>query len=263
MNKKEIFAHFSEILDDMLYHSLFFDMFLQQPSSIEDIEGSIDDPAVPENIRINFGATRACIVDRNYEYVVKFDIEEDARGSACEREEAIYEQACAEGLEQYFAHPLYLGTYTKEINFYDYYNIDQHLDWYGYDEDFESTFMDHEDEFGPIRPIVISIPLYAYPRASRLHPNYGRGKEEEAKYESIARSVNSPLRERNLAVAIDFIREFGEVAYYNLTNFMYKMDVNDLHMGNIGEVEGHFALIDYAGYHSAYSSETEGESYFE
>ena len=57
----------------MLDTSLFFETFWQAPYSSEDFYGSCDDEALPENLNIKFGATRGCIVDDNYDYVVKFD----------------------------------------------------------------------------------------------------------------------------------------------------------------------------------------------
>ena len=52
----------------MLDNSLYFDVFFQQPVSADDISGSIDDIALPENLNIYFGAKRGCIVDDNYYY---------------------------------------------------------------------------------------------------------------------------------------------------------------------------------------------------
>ena len=68
MNKSAVFSHFSHILDNMIENSLFFDTYFMDPVGIEDIEGSALDEAIPANICINFGATRGCIVDENYDY---------------------------------------------------------------------------------------------------------------------------------------------------------------------------------------------------
>ena len=254
MNKNEVFAHFSSILDDMLETSLFFDTFWQAPYSSNDFYGSIEDEALPDNLSIKFGATRGCIIDKWYDYVVKFDIEQDVLGYACEREEYIYNQACREGLDKYFAECAYLGTYTKTINFYDYYEISCNMDWYDYDwREFEKDFIANEDNFGDIHEIVISIPLYAYPKANYHHPMKVAGAEDENEYINKAQKICSPMREENLIVAIDFIRQYGEEEYRRITEFLLEENVNDLHQNNLGDIDGHYILLDYSGYHDRYS----------
>lgn len=249
MNKKEIFAHFSSILDDMLYDSLFFKTFWQAPSDEEDMCGSIDDRALPENISINFGATRGCIIDDDYNYVVKFDTNSDLNGPACEREEYLYKAARDNNLEQYFAECIYLGTYVKNILFYDYNKIERYVRWYGYDwREFEKNFMLNEDKFGDLHNITITIPLYAYPKARQHY--YREGTKEDI---TRAKSITSPMRDSNLAVAIDFVRYYGVEEYQRISNFMYDEDINDLHLANCGEINGHFCIIDYSGYYDPFS----------
>lgn len=255
MNKNEIFAHFSSILDTMLDTSLYFDTFFQRPFSLpEDIEGSIDDEAVPENLSIHFGASRGCIVDNAYDYVVKFDVEEDNEGCVCEREYHIYQHAKEMGVADYFAESIYLGTYVKKIMFYDCSSVNYYVDNYYYDpECYEKSFMEHEDEFGSIHEIVISIPLYAYPKAKHHYPSCVGNDEEICK--TAARKIMSPLRE-NLSVAIEFIHEYGEEAYHTITDFLYNENVNDIHFGNVGNIGDRYVIIDYAGYHC-------GDSYYD
>ena len=258
MNKNEVFAHFSSILNDMLDTSLFFETFWQAPYSSEDFYGSYDDEALPENLNIKFGATRGCIIDDNYDYVVKFDVESDAMGYACEREEYLYNEASRENLNQYFAECVYLGTYTKVIRFYDYYEISRHMNWYGYNwQEFEQDFMNNEDYFGEIHDITISIPLYAYPKA-RPHCFMGvAGSQDENEYINKAQKIVSPMRDSNLAVAVDFIRQYGEEAYQLVTDFLYANDINDLHCANFADIDGHYVAIDYAGYHDGCSTNSD------
>lgn len=258
MNKREVFKHFSDIFDDMLYHSLFWDTYFQSPYSMENASGSIDDIAFPENLSMKFGATRGCLIDTNYDYVVKFDIEGDANGYACEREEYLYDKAIDAGIEQYFAECVYLGTYTKTIHFYDYCDIERNMNWCDYDwREFEQDFMENEDYFGEIHNITISIPLYAYPKA---RPHYFMGvvgSQDENEYICKAQKIVSPMRDSNLAVAVDFIRQYGEEAYQRVTDFLYENDINDLHCANFADIDGHYVAIDYAGYHDCYSTNSD------
>ena len=248
MNKEQIFRHYSEILDDLLDSSLWFETYFQNPYMLDENIFGGDWTRLDDNFSFCTGATRACIVDSDYDYVVKFDIEDDAYGSACKREESIYQHAVERGVDKYLAETSYIGTYTRTIQFYDAYDIEQTFTWYGYgEEDWDEKFAQHEDEMGDIHPIVISIPLYAYRRADPYQPFITN--EDEHNYNSSVRRVASPLRSRNLAVAISFVKEFGFDEYVKFSQFGMEEDINDLHFNNIGCIDGHLALIDYSGYH--------------
>lgn len=254
MNQEAVFNHFSKIIDNMLDNSLFFETFWQRPYAEETINGSVDDPAIPENINLYFGVSRGCIYDEDYNYVVKFDIEGDYyNDSLCDREIIIYRAAKAQNLDAYFTEPVFLGVYHKVINFYHIDTIEQHLDWYDYDpKSFDENFAKAEDNFGEIIPITIEIPLYAYPRADRYV--YSNLTEEEDKiYKTQANSINSPLKKRHLQIAMEFIFRYGMDQYKKISNFMDEYNINDLHFGNIGELNGNLVCIDFAGYHSEYS----------
>ena len=251
MNKSAVMSHFSAILDNMLDNSLYFDVFFQQPVSASDIGGSIDDISVPENINIYFGATRGCIVDDNYDYVIKFDVDEDNDGgSCCAREYGIYERAKARGFGQYFTEVEYLGSYTKTIMFYDFNDITRHFDFDYYYDGFDEEFAKYEDYFGDIHPVTISIPLYAYRKAS-WHSSKPRPMGAPD-YLKLVKKITSPMRDKNISVAVEFVYEYGEEAYAELTDFMYEENINDLHGGNIGDVDGHMVFIDFSGYHKGY-----------
>lgn len=254
MNKNAIFAHFSRVIDNMVENSLFFDTFFLEPQYMEDIEGSVDNEALPENISMHFGATRGCIIDDDYDYVVKFDIEGDAiSDSICEREVGIYSRAKQANLHSYFAAAEYLGCYTKTIMFHSaekVFNAIEYIDYYD-EEDFTRRFTECEDEMGEIVPVTISIPLYGYPKATRHNLNHSPSKD----LVKCANSIASPIKHRKLEIATDFIKQYGMEAYGLLSTFMYEENINDLHMGNIGDVDGHLVFIDYSGYHSCDCSE--------
>lgn len=257
MNKQEIFNHFSVIIDEMLENSLFFDTYFQRPFSFESTIDGSDYDELPANLLISSGATRTCLIDQDYDWVIKFDTEEDAFGSACKRELEIYQAAKAYALDRYFAEAIYLGTYTRTFNFYDICNIERYIEFYDYDpKTFEKEFMENEEKFGFIQPITVSIPLYAYRKAEA----YDCGPVD-ASNRALANKVASPLRSRNIAVATAFIREYGMKEYEAFSQFGLEWDINDLHCGNIGEVDGHFAIIDYSGYHSPYYEDSSEENW--
>lgn len=250
MNKHEVFAHYSMILDDLLDNYAFFNYFLQSPCYIDDIEGEYED-SMPDNISMRFGVTRACLIDSDFPWVVKFDIEEDMRGSACEREVDIYTNAKQRGLESYFAEVQYLGNYERTVTFYDAYMVDRVVNWTSVDT-FEHNFDEHCDELGTPYSVVISIPLYGYPYAEP-HSSALLTPDEKTSYQTTVKHISSPLYERNLGVAIEFVRIYGEDAYSELSDFLYEYDVNDIHCGNVGDIDGNYCMIDYAGFHDTFS----------
>ena len=255
MNKNEIFHHYSTIIDEMINNSLFWSTYWQRPYGFGDTIDGSDYDEMPAHILIQSGATRTCIVDQDYDWVVKFDVEEDNYGSACEREKQIYEASKSYGLNRYFAEVIYLGTYTREINFYDIIDIERWCDLFDYNPIyFDEAFSDNEEKFGPVHPIVISVPLYAYRKATA----YDCGPVD-ADSRARAKKIASPLYSRNIAVATAFIREFGMDEYKAFSEFGLEWDINDLHCNNIGEIDGHMAIIDYSGYHSGYYEEPESE----
>lgn len=65
--------------------------------------------------------------------------------------------------------------------------------------------------------------------------------------EDYAKDSESPLKEFNLAIAAAFIADYGIEEYNRLTNFLYDWDINDIHLGNVGEFHNRIIIIDYAG----------------
>jgi len=247
MNKSMVFNHYSHMLDTLIDNSLFFQYYFQSPFCLDE---DIQHPCYDLDWYIHFGATRVCLEDRAYDYVVKIDLFDS---EACEKEMDVYAAAVQEGMTQYFVEPTYLGTYTRTINFYDSQAIELNMpDFYDYDEEwFEDKFADNEDSFGELQPITIALPLYAYKRIVpfNFNPTYNLlAEEEQSELEIAARKVKSPLRERNLAVAIEFVKEYGEEEYKRFTEFLKDWEVNDLHVGNVALYENHLTLCDYAGY---------------
>lgn len=232
MDRKSIFQHYSNIIDNLLKQP-FFQIYFQRPYSISDgIER--------KNLLIKCGATRGCLIDSDYDYVVKYDIDE----GYSDREIEVYEAAEAAGLGEYFAAPYYLGTYHTTIETYDYREIEDSFNWYDEDEFYE--------EFNKIKnnlsqyTTVIEIPLYAYEKASNYYNSwqyyYSQQSEREAKHS------DGPLREHNLMIAAMFIENYGFTTYEDLNNFLLEWNVNDIHCGNVGIINDRVCLIDYAGF---------------
>lgn len=259
MDRNEIFQHFKMVLDDLIDHSVLFKTYLQCPRYLsEGVYGG--GYGIPANISMFTGVTRACIVDNNFDWVVKFDIDEDRYGSACEREERIYKYAEKENLQNYFSEVIYLGTYKKAFNFYPYYNVEQWADL----EDresvgaFEKAFFKYKNEFSSVQHIVVEFPLYGYRRINAESPiNYKMATKKEV---TQIKKFRSPLTEKTFSVAVEFFREYGEKEYQKLSDFLIKNDINDIHGGNVGYIDEKIIIIDYAGYYDPDEEEEEEEN---
>lgn len=256
MDKKEVFAHFSRIIDSLIDNSLYFDTYFQRPFYLDDDIYGRDHDELPSNISLCGGATRVCLIDDDYDWVVKFDIDEDANGSVCAREERIYEASKSYALDRYFAEVEYLGEYTKSYSFYDISAIEQWCNFYGYDpESFDKEFAENEDHFGRLHTITVRIPLFGYRKADSCERMSMMVNNDDETVKS-AKRIASPLRSRNVAIAAAFINEYGWDEYKVFSEFGMNWDINDIHFGNIGSIDGHLCLIDYGGYHSC-----DGSSY--
>lgn len=246
MNRNEVFSHFKSILDDMIAHSLWFKTYIQSPRYMEDTIYGSKKCGIPSNVEIHTGATRACIVDKNYDWVVKFDIDEDRHGSACQREEDSYRRACDRKLGKYFAEVEYLGTYYAEYKFFDGYDVEDYVDLSGYWVDsFNRSFFRNRNKLGSLRTIVVSIPLYGYKKVKFEIEYAGQVSKEEA---DLIKSYRSPLSVKNYSAAASFLRKYGVNEYQILSDFLIEEDINDLHPENAGFLNGNFIILDYAGY---------------
>ena len=251
MDKKEVFNHYSEILDELISNFNFFKTYFQDPFFIDEEVNVEDYPSYdfPCDLKIATGASRCCVVDRDYPYVVKMNLSEtENRSDACEDEVSFYQAAKHWNCEQYLTEVEYLGVYTKEIYFYDVADINYNMNYDAYfdEEKFNDELQEMIDEDNSIKrkKITIRIPLYGYAQAEHypIHP-----------IPRVAVNFASPLCERNENGGRAFIRDWGEDNFELFSKFLEEHRINDLHVGNIGRINGKMVLIDFGGYHDGES----------
>lgn len=230
MDKEEIFHHYSNLLDLIIDSSDFYKVYFQSCYSLK------EDEEINKNLILCSGLARACLIDKNYDYIIKIPILE----GDCEREIFVYNQAIENGVEKFFARPEFIGIYSKVIHFYDVKEIENYFSW-----DTQDDFINKFEDLRPFlekKRIIIDFPLYAYPRAESYNFNHYSKRSEK-----LAKKISSPLKNFNLAIAASFINDYGEELYKKLSTFLYDLDIGDLHLGNVGEVNNHICIIDYAG----------------
>ena len=90
-------------------------------------------------------------------------------------------------------------------------------------------------------------PLYAYTRID--NEDFENCRSDVSNEERIfVKDTHSPLAERSFAVAAAFLHECGKEEFYSLSDFCSEYEINDLHRGNVGYLDGHIVILDYAGY---------------
>ena len=242
--------YYTALLDDLIDSNDYYKVFFQHPVGLDDDLSEVD-------CSLYFGATRCGLVPTNDEcgWILKFDTDYDGRNtSLCETEIELYEKAVQYGVQDCFCEAKFLGWYEKDILFYEWHEVEE-LVWCPKDE-----FQSKLDEIAAgltLRSIHITLPLYAYRYAKDVNLWGLSSTEEERKF---VRSHHSPLTQRNENVGLRLLQDWGEETYKALEKFVEKFRINDLHGGNIGEVDGKVVLTDYAGYHDEEYEEYESES---
>ena len=93
---------------------------------------------------------------------------------------------------------------------------------------------------------TIRIPLFAYPKAMPFSREYEEASEDIKKYVSSSSSV---LRNEGTSdeVACAFVADYGIEKFEELSLFLQREEVDDLHRNNVGILNGKTVIIDYAG----------------
>lgn len=249
MEETKIFNHYKNILDELIDEVDFFKNYFQNPISLdENIYGeeySNIEALYTNTTNICFGATRGCVIDNSYDYVVKFDLDESEYGN-CDDEIRIYNIAKERHLEKFFLRPQFIGIYERKICYYHFTDIIDRLDCNCFYESFHADVEERLAESDCTKEeILIRIPLYAYPRAERYeYPNV----DKQTRDSYFTTYSNSPLTERSTLVAFTIEKEYGKDETYKLSNFLYDFGINDLHTGNLMCYHGKPCFSDYCGY---------------
>lgn len=229
----DTFHHFSTIIDHLLLED-YWKYYFQMPFQLDYGEW-IDDE---KTLMITCGATRSCIIDSNYDWVVKFSINSND-ADACDREVKYYDAATHENLNDCLVECKFIGVYRKKIKYFDFYDlcaVTPNLDNDEWIEEAASQF--------DMKDIVIEIPLYAYKKVKDACIPWNLSKEDY----DLGYNLNSPIAHSFVGVAVALWKNWGEKLFWKFDTFCRKYKIDDLHSGNIGEVDGHLVILDYAGY---------------
>ena len=167
-----------------------------------------------EDVEVYDGATKICLVPDDGDFVFKINIIDDDGIDYCKYEADNYQEAVKAGKGKYFLETRYFKTLNECGVCFAIY-IQPKI------EEISSEIDSDSDEV-----INISPSYYSSPAADRLSPTWIH----------------------------NFIEAYGESEYFSLLDFCNKTAINDLHSGNIGYIDNHPVIFDYAGYFDGSSS---------
>ena len=240
MKPQEIFEHYTAMMDEMLQAHDFWKIYFQAPMPLYN-ERELPFPLFS-------GATRSCLVDNNYPYVVKWDTLE-VGDYGCEREAELYNEAIAQELDEYFLEPIYLGRYERTVVAYDandfYDERAEDEKYYPTEAEYSDTIMALDNEGLWPKQQTISLELWAYPRAVSASNTLQQEHSENARqvatsYPRYGLNLDPP----SIAAWVD---EIGATRYQQLYDFLIDNDICDIHSGNIMQYKSHLVFSDYAG----------------
>ena len=239
MDKEKIRSHFEGVIDRLMQGNEVFKVFFQSPWFMDDVD--IDD-----KLHLFFGVRRCTIVDDDFDWVVKIELNEPHADGTCEKEMAVYEEAKKQGLEDCFVECGNIGMFDRVVEGYEF-------DGQLWDFDEEDLMIENREKHGEQKmKFRISFSMYAY---KKVRTNLRSSSASTPEEESFLNKNKSPLTEKSELVGLEFMREYGEETYKKLGEFCKKYDINDLHCGNVGYDNGKIVLIDFAGYHESEEEE--------
>ena len=245
--RDEIFKHFSDLLTKELDESYMFRI------EMYNLDEETNYTFETADAYCSSGATRMAIIDENYDWIIKFARSEDNRcQDLCEVEEDIYNAAVASGIEQCFARPIYLGKFSYSWDGAPINSVAYQVAYDGDSVDEAEAYF--REKYG-VEKNTLSAYLYAYPKANLDGYNFTASKQS---LDRVKEKNKSPLTERYDKIGAMFLEQYGDEVYETLSEFCIWEEINDIHCGNIGFIDGKIILIDYAGYHDG-----DSDSYFD
>ena len=107
--------------------------------------------------------------------------------------------------------------------------------------------------FKTLNECGVCFAIYIQPKISDISSEIDSDSDEEINISSSYYS--SPAADRLSPTWIhNFIEAYGESEYFSLLDFCNRIDINDLHSGNIGYMDNHPVIFDYAGFFDGNSS---------
>lgn len=209
LSKETVIAnHFFTLLEQLEEGCAEFSEFFQKPDGSkwkELVWGNAG--SWMDSIVLECGATKAVIIDEDYDYVLKIPFLMESGWDYCQIELENYISAKQDNLEAYFAETFYLGEYEGV-------------------QCYASKKADCDDIEGRVSDEIRE----SYPDMS---------DEEFSSY------IDNSWTEEVVAEAME---NYAGDDWGRLYDFLNDNNINDLHYGNVGYINGSLVYIDFSGY---------------
>lgn len=209
LSKETVVAnHFFTLLGQLEEGCAEFSEFFQKPDGTKWRELMWNNAGSwADSIVLDSGATKAVIIDEDYDYVLKIPFFMESGWNYCQIELENYVSAKQDNLETYFAEIFYLGEYEGA-------------------QCYASKKADCDDIEGRVSDEIRE----SYPDMS---------DEEFSSY------IDNSWTEEVVAEAME---NYVGDDWDKLCDFLHENDINDLHYGNVGYINGSLVYIDFSGY---------------
>lgn len=206
---KENQEYYENLLEE-LFEIESFKNLLEDPTELMAAKFTYDIECYFDDITFNYGCTKFVINPNDSDYVLKFPLYKVR--DLCAREVEIYNEVVDTEAEQMFA-PCYFLFNKYDTDFYimEKAECDNDYSNISLEEDLVSHFISD-------------------------------GCDEESAYDKVGEMCSEEQVQDLLGYYYDYdtLELFGEISE--------KFDINDLHGGNVGYLDGRIVLIDYSGY---------------
>ena len=228
------YTHYCGILEDMIESNPFYKWFFQHPYAPDYGYEYSDD------VSVMFGAMRACLVDRNWDEVVKFTVCPDLGDEdPCAREYQNYLAAMRCGVDRFFTRCNFIGDFVMKYRWYNWEDVSRIV---SPDPDDDRWVAEIAGDI-PMVDVEVCVPLYSYEKAYDTTIKWTLSDEEV----EFCENSESPLTKSSYEVGSMFKEEYSDEEFWELSEFCDMYGINDLHSGNIGRVDGRLVILDYAG----------------
>lgn len=202
-----------------------YDVISKLPYSIDSSFGVIN---------FSWGCEKLVVICDDLDYVFKFDIYNNEKVSSCERELRNYKFVLATEDDTLIS--MFAPCYKVDCEYRE--NVIYSIRCYPRSNELDSLADRHLERHG------IEMPNYF----GTKYTNEENARLEDIYNEFLSNSNSLPDDDDDLTGSFMFMEYYSEEAFDELVDFCYVHNINDIHTGNIMELDGRPVITDYSGF---------------
>lgn len=224
---KDVINEIVEKCPDFVYflQEYDYDVIRKLPYSIESSFGVI---------KFSCGCEKLVVICDDLDYVFKFDIYNNEKVSSCERELRNYKLVLATEDDTLIS--MFAPCYEVDCEYRE--NVIYSIRCYPRSHELDLLANRHLERHGIEMPYCLET-THTEEEITRLEDIYN---------EFLYNSNSLPDDDEDLTGSFMFMEYYSEEAFDELVNFCYDNNINDIHTGNIMELDGRPVITDYSGF---------------